>query len=516
MAGSSPPPLFSSTPLLSYPAPPTAASSPGSSFSAWDPLTALRTPSLPPISASALSMLTPAVLRRLPILSWPCYLACSDEPTSCRATRPPSPLGGWVPSSRSAVECAVAAGLCLGSLGDPPQLGCWPTRSIAFKMSVLYFDFHEGKGKSRVPPIFPPAARRMDTLNDLLAASDLISLHCSLTDDTMHLLNADRLRHIKPGAFIVNTGNSQLIDDCALKQLLIDGAIAGCALDGAEGPQWMEAWVREMPNVLILPRSADYSDEVWMEIRDKAISILLSFFSDGAIPENAISDEDEDLNETGFEDDQLEKRVKEGPLLVGDDQMTDESHLSAESTQRKGIQQKKDAQVSSASQNADSSSKGKNSRSGKKGKKRPANRGSCQKSDDSSAVDRDDDTAMSGRDQALSSSSWLASPDDSKNKESRLFLSNSESTSEKQVTLGVDLGRKFGELLKDGFVIALHTRDRPGFHVSRQRVPGGGWFLDTMSNVTKRDPAVQFLVSFRSKDTLGLRSFAAGGKLLQV
>jgi hypothetical protein len=41
----------------------------------------------------------------------------------------------------------------------------------------------------------------------------------------------------------VNTGSSQLLDDCALKQLLIDGTLAGCALDGAEGPQWMEAWV---------------------------------------------------------------------------------------------------------------------------------------------------------------------------------------------------------------------------------------------------------------------------------
>lgn len=48
------------------------------------------------------------------------------------------------------------------------------------------------------------------------------------------------------GAFIVNTGSCQLIDDCALKQLLIDGTIAGCALDGAEGPQWMEAWVCEL------------------------------------------------------------------------------------------------------------------------------------------------------------------------------------------------------------------------------------------------------------------------------
>jgi lactate dehydrogenase-like 2-hydroxyacid dehydrogenase len=45
------------------------------------------------------------------------------------------------------------------------------------------------------------------------------------------------------GAFIVNTSSCQLIDDCALKQLLLDGTIAGCALDGAEGPQWMEAWV---------------------------------------------------------------------------------------------------------------------------------------------------------------------------------------------------------------------------------------------------------------------------------
>ena len=47
------------------------------------------------------------------------------------------------------------------------------------------------------------------------------------------------------GAFLVNTGSSQLLDDCALKQLLIDDSLAGCALDGAEGPQWMEAWVRK-------------------------------------------------------------------------------------------------------------------------------------------------------------------------------------------------------------------------------------------------------------------------------
>lgn len=45
------------------------------------------------------------------------------------------------------------------------------------------------------------------------------------------------------GSFLVNTGSSQLLDDCSIKQFLLDGTLAGCAIDGAEGPQWMEAWV---------------------------------------------------------------------------------------------------------------------------------------------------------------------------------------------------------------------------------------------------------------------------------
>jgi hypothetical protein len=50
--------------------------------------------------------------------------------------------------------------------------------------------------------VFPSAVRRMDTLNDLLAASDLVSLHCVLTNETTHILNAERLQHIKPGKMV--------------------------------------------------------------------------------------------------------------------------------------------------------------------------------------------------------------------------------------------------------------------------------------------------------------------------
>ena len=59
----------------------------------------------------------------------------------------------------------------------------------------------------------------------------------------------------------------------------------------------MEAWVRKIPNVLILPRSADYNEELWMEIREKAMSIFHTVFLDDVIPHNAVSDEEEVRNE---------------------------------------------------------------------------------------------------------------------------------------------------------------------------------------------------------------------------
>lgn len=422
-------------------------------------------------------------------------------------------LGSIQPLCRGMRRCR---GLVLGVIGMSASARCLATRTLAFRMSVLYFDVQQGKGRSRQNSItFPPAARKMDTLNDLLAASDVVSLHCALSEDTVQILNVECLQHIKPGAIIVNTGSSQLIDDCALKQLLIDGTIAGCALDGAEGPQWMEAWVREMPNVLILPRSADYSEEAWMEVREKAISMLQSFFLDGAIPNHDVSDEEEVMSDIASED-QEDNRVKQSLQSFDVEHMTNASHLSTGHDHKVGIHQLKDSHVSALTQSIASRSEGSRSRSGKKGKKRSARQRSQQKSD-VSAVDscysshQDDDTAISGKEQ----SSCFTSPDDSKNKQICLLESNMES-SQKPVTVSLGHGLKSVEILKEGFVIALRARDHLGFHVSRQRIPAGGWFLDTISSITKRDPAAQFLVSFTSRDTLGLRSLAAGGKLLQI
>ncbi|CAA2934994.1 C-terminal binding AN [Olea europaea subsp. europaea] len=433
-------------------------------------------------------------------------------------------LGSVQPLCRRMRRCR---GLVLGIVGRSASARSLATRSLAFKMSVLYFDVHEGSGKvSRSSITFPPAARRMETLNDLLAASDLISLHCALTNETIQIINADCLQHMKPGAFLVNTGSCQLLDDCAVKQLLIDGTLAGCALDGAEGPQWMEAWVREMPNVLILPRSADYSEEVWMEIREKAISILQTFFVDNVIPKSAVSDdeEEEEESEVGNENQLHQDNESSFQDTVGE-RVPGDIHLAADSSQKKLVNQSKDTSTqnegSVLSQSTSSRSEVKRSRSSKKAKKRHSHQKSKHKADDAFTFGKEgtsyqeDDANMSGTDQVLSSSSRFASPEDSRNRKTAID-SIQELPSEQLLKSSIEISRKSVELLKDGYVIALHARDRSALHVSKQRVKGGGWFLDTMSNVTKRDPASQFLVVFRNKDTIGLRSFTAGGKLLQI
>ncbi|RCV46774.1 hypothetical protein SETIT_9G558300v2 [Setaria italica] len=365
------------------------------------------------------------------------------------SSAPAAVAAGWLgsvqPMCRGMRRCR---GLVLGIIGRSAAARCLATRSLAFRMSVLYFD----------------------------------------------------PRYV----------------------LLIDGTIAGCALDGAEGPQWMEAWVREMPNVLILPRSADYSEEVWMEIREKAITMLQSFFFDGILPTSAISDEDDEISEAGNEDDHLDTQAKDSQSQIFDAEI-DESHLTLEYEKKRAVSHHKEPQASGKSVNIGSRSEGRRSRSGKKGKKRPAHRRSQQKPDDLSAVEsdsnyssrRDDDTAMSSRDQVVSSSSRFASPEDSKYKQKSLVDSPMEITSEKKVP--ILLSRKYPDKLKDGFVVALRARDNSGYHVARQRVVGGGgWILDVVSNATNRDPAAQFLVTFKNKDTMGLRSFVAGGKLLQI
>lgn len=260
-----------------------------------------------------------------------------------------------------------------------------------------------------------------------------------------------------------------------------------------------------MPNVLILPRSADYSEEVWMEIREKAISMLQSFFLDGVAPKDSVSD-DEEESEIGYENERHQIQDVESTLQVSVSHQPIED--VAENSQKRLVNDSRESpsqlQGSIVSQNSSGRSEVKRSRSGKKAKKRHGRHKSQHKVDDSLAFEKEstshheDGATMSGTDQGVSSSSRFASPEDLRGRKTPIE-SIQESSGEQLPKQGMDLSRKSAELLKDGYIIALHARHHPALHVSRQRVKGGGWFLDTMSDVTKRDPAAQFLVVFRSK-----------------
>lgn len=259
--------------------------------------------------------------------------------------------------------------------------------------------------------------------------------------------------------------------------------------------------------MLILPRSADYSEEVWLEIREKAISILQTYFLDGVAPSNAVSDDEDEESEITFENEQSVKqereRVSQSPVLeplnVDNSTVTESSHGKSPILLDSPNQH---YQVSGSSPNNSARSETKRSRSSKKAKKRHARQKSQHKSEDilekESTSQQEDDAAMSGTEQLQSSGSRGVSPEDPRTRKTSIEYIQ-ESPSDMLQKLGKSANKKSGEVLKDGCVIALRERERSVLHVSRQRVKGGGWFLDTMHNVTKRDPAAQFLVAFGSK-----------------
>ena len=96
-------------------------------------------------------------------------------------------------------------------------------------------------------------------IEDVLERADMISLHCPLTEDTRHLIDADALARMKDSAFLVNTARGAIVDSDALIQALRDGTIAGAALDVLdEEPPPADHPLTDatIPNLIVTPHSA--------------------------------------------------------------------------------------------------------------------------------------------------------------------------------------------------------------------------------------------------------------------
>ncbi len=107
----------------------------------------------------------------------------------------------------------------------------------------------------------PPAAVRVDQLDDLLARSDAVTLHVPLTADTRRLLGPRELSLLPRGAIVVNVSRGGQIDEAALADLLMAGALGGAGLDVFETePLPPDSPLLLAPNTILTPHCAGYSD----------------------------------------------------------------------------------------------------------------------------------------------------------------------------------------------------------------------------------------------------------------
>lgn len=116
------------------------------------------------------------------------------------------------------------------------------------------------------------------TQDELLATSDVLSLHCPLTDATRHLINADTLRQMKPSAVVINTGRGSLVTDADVADALASGRIAAyCADVLTEEPPRADNPLLRQPNAYITPHIAWATREARVRLLQVAIGNVRAF-----------------------------------------------------------------------------------------------------------------------------------------------------------------------------------------------------------------------------------------------
>jgi D-3-phosphoglycerate dehydrogenase len=122
----------------------------------------------------------------------------------------------------------------------------------------------------------PEPGVTMISLDDLIAQSDVVSLHTRLTAYNAHLIDARTLARMKPGAYLVNTARGELIDEAALIAALRRGSLRGAALDTYERePLAADSPLRRMDNVLLSPHVAGQTEAALKRVATAAAQCIL-------------------------------------------------------------------------------------------------------------------------------------------------------------------------------------------------------------------------------------------------
>ncbi len=191
--------------------------------------------------------------------------------------------GEWQGWSPTALLGGRISGRRLGILGMGRIGQQVAARARAFGMQVHYHN------RKRLHPDIEAAheATYWESLDQMVARMDVISINCPHTPSTFHLMNARRLKLMKPDAVIVNTSRGEVIDENALTRMLRAGEIAGAGLDVFEHGTQVNPRLRELKNVVLLPHMASATVEGRLEMGEKVI-INIKTFDDGHRPPDLV------------------------------------------------------------------------------------------------------------------------------------------------------------------------------------------------------------------------------------
>ncbi|MEO9820812.1 MAG: D-glycerate dehydrogenase [Paracoccaceae bacterium] len=191
--------------------------------------------------------------------------------------------GEWAGWSPTAYLGGRIAGRRLGILGMGRIGQAVARRASAFGMQIHY----NNRRRLRSEIESDLQATWWDSLDQMVARMDILSVHCPSTPSTFHLMNARRLRLMKPGAVVVNTSRGEVIDENALTRMLRNGDISGAGLDVYEHGTDINPRLRDLSNVVLLPHMGSATLESRIEMGEKVI-INIKTFDDGHRPPDQV------------------------------------------------------------------------------------------------------------------------------------------------------------------------------------------------------------------------------------
>ncbi len=191
--------------------------------------------------------------------------------------------GQWDGWSPTALLGGRISGRRLGILGMGRIGQAVARRARAFGMQVHYHNrtpVHSGISDEL-------EATYWESLDQMIARMDVVSVNCPHTPATYHLMNARRLKLMKPSAVIVNTSRGEVIDENALTRMLRAGELRGAGLDVFEHGTEINPRLRQLDNVVLLPHMGSATEEGRVEMGEKVL-LNIKTFDDGHRPPDQV------------------------------------------------------------------------------------------------------------------------------------------------------------------------------------------------------------------------------------